>query len=141
MTEVVDRSLQRERFVAQLGSFFGLFALLLAAMGLYGVMSYAISQRTREIGIRLALGAQRAQISWLVLRETMLLVAVGGVIGLGGAIVFTRFVASLLFGLQPTDPVTITCAALVMLTVASLAVWLPARRATRIEPMAALREE
>jgi predicted permease len=141
MNEVVDRSLMQERFVAQLGSFFSLFALLLASIGLYGVMSYATARRTREIGIRMALGARAADVIRLVLRETMLLVGVGVVIGLGAAFTATRLVASLLFGLSPADPLTIALAVLLMLMVAALAGYLPARRAARVDPMEALRYE
>jgi predicted permease len=141
MNEVVDRSLMQERFVAQLGSFFSLFALLLASVGLYGVMSYATARRTREIGIRMALGARAVDVIRLVLRETMLLVGFGIVIGLGAAIAATRLVASLLFGLSPTDPLTIALAVLLMLMVAALAAYLPARRAARVDPMEALRYE
>jgi predicted permease len=141
MNEVVDRSLMQERFVAQLGSFFSLFALLLAAIGLYGVMSYATAQRTREIGIRMALGARAADVIWLALRETMLLVGAGVVIGLGAALVANRLVESLLFGLSAADPLTITQAVLLMLVVAALACYVPARRATKVDPMIALRYE
>jgi putative ABC transport system permease protein len=141
MNEVVDRSLMQERFVAQVGSFFSLFALLLASIGLYGVMSYATARRTREIGVRMALGARATDVIRLVLRETMALVSAGVVIGLGAAFTATRLVASLLFGLSATDPLTIATAALLMMAVAALAGYLPARRAARVEPMAALRHE
>ncbi len=141
MNEVVDRSLMQERFVAQLASFFSLFALLLASIGLYGVMSYATARRTREIGIRIALGARAVDVIRLVLRETMLLTGAGVVIGLGASFAATRLVTSLLFGLSPTDPLTIALAALLMLIVAALAGYLPARRAARVEPMQALRYE
>jgi predicted permease len=141
MNEVVDRSLLQERFVAQLGSFFSLFALLLASIGLYGVMSYATARRTREIGIRMALGARTADVIRLVLREAMLLVSVGVVIGLGLAFAATRLVASMLFGLGPTDPLTIALAVLLILIVAALAGYLPARRATQVNPIVALRNE
>jgi predicted permease len=141
MSDVVDRSLMQERFVAQLGGFFSLFALLLASIGLYGVMSYATAHRTREIGIRMALGARALDVIRLVLRETMLLVGVGVVIGLGAAFAATRLVASLLFGLSPTDPLTIALAALLMFAVTALAGYLPARRASRVEPVTALRQE
>ncbi|MGH9767723.1 MAG: ABC transporter permease [Blastocatellia bacterium] len=141
MNEVVDRSLLQERFVAQLGGFFSLFALLLASIGLYGVMSYGAARRTREIGIRMALGARAADVIRLVLRETMLLVGAGVIIGLGAAFAATRLVASLLFGLSPTDPLTVTLAALLMFAVAALAGYLPARRASCVDPMTALRHE
>lgn len=141
MNDVVDESLLRERFVAQLASFFSLFALLLACIGLYGVMSYATARRTREIGIRMALGARAADVIRLVLRETILLVGAGVLIGLGAAFAAIRLVATLLFGLGPTDPLTILLVVLLMLIVAVLAGYLPARRAARVEPMAALRYE
>jgi len=141
MNEVVDRSLMQERFVAQLGSFFSLFALLLAAIGLYGVMSYATARRTQEIGIRMALGACTADVIRLVLREAMPMVSVGVVIGLGAALAATRLVESMLFGLGPNDLLTIALAALLMLIVAALACWIPARRAAKVDPMTALRFE
>jgi predicted permease len=141
MNEVVDRSLLQERFVAQLGGFFSLFALLLTAIGLYGVMSYATARRTREIGIRMALGARAADVIRLVLREAMSLVSVGVVIGLGAAFAGARLIESILFGLGPNDPLTIALAALLMLIVAALACLIPARRATKVDPMTALRFE
>jgi predicted permease len=141
MNDVVDRSLLQERFVAQLGSFFSLFALLLASIGLYGVMSYATAQRTKEIGIRMALGARVADVIRLVLRETMILAGVGVVIGLGAALAATRTVTSLLFGISPGDPHTIALATLLMIIVAALAGYLPARRAAQVDPQAALRHE
>jgi predicted permease len=141
MNDVVDRSLMQERFVAQLGGFFSLFALLLTAIGLYGVMSYATARRTREIGIRIALGARAADVIGMVLREAMLPVSVGVVIGLGAAFAATRLVESILFGLDPNDPLTIALAALLMLTMAALACWIPARQATKVDPMTSLRSE
>ena len=141
MNEVVDESLTRERFVAQLAGFFSLVALLLAAIGLYGIMSYAVTSRTNEIGIRIALGAQAGDVVRLVMRETMLLVGIGIIIGLGAAIAFTRLISSLLFGLTPTDPLTIALASLLMIASAALAGFLPARRACRVDPMIALRYE
>src|SRR5262245_57710359 len=141
MNEMVDRSLMQERFVAQLAVFFSLFALLLASIGLYGVMSYATARRTREIGIRMALGARAPDVIRLVLGETMLLVGAGVVIGLCMAFAATRLVSSLLFDLSPTDPLTIALAALLMLAVATLAGYMPARRAARVDPMVALHDE
>jgi predicted permease len=141
MNDVVDEALTQERFIAQLGSFFSLCALMLASIGLYGVMSYTTARRTREIGIRMALGARGADVLRLVMRETMVMVIAGVVIGLGAALAATRLVASLLFGLGASDPLTITLAVLLLLTVTALAGYLPARRATRIDPMAALRQE
>jgi predicted permease len=141
MSDVVNESLVQERFLAQLGGAFSLFALLLACVGLYGVMSYAVARRTNEIGIRMALGARSADVVRLVMRETMLLVAVGMIIGLGAALATTRLVSGLLFGLAPNDPLTIAVAVLLMIAVAALAGYLPARRASRVDPMTALRYE
>lgn len=139
MDDVVNESLAQERFVAQLASFFSLFALLLACVGLYGIMSYTVTRRTNEIGIRIALGARSADVVRLVMKETMLLVAAGVAIGLGAALAATRLIASLLYGLTPNDPVTMAVAALLMIAVAALAGYLPARRASRVDPMTALR--
>ncbi|HKQ74024.1 MAG TPA: ABC transporter permease [Blastocatellia bacterium] len=141
MRDWVDDSLTQERFIAQLGSAFSLFALLLACVGLYGVMSYTVARRTNEIGIRMALGAQRSDVVGLVLRETMLLVVIGVIIGLSAALGATRLVASLLYGLTPNDPLTIALASMLLLTVAALAGYLPARRASRVDPMVALRHD
>src|SRR6266540_2069776 len=141
LNDEVNGTLVRERFIAQLAGFFGLFALLLASMGLYGVMSYATTRRTNEIGIRMALGAQSLDVIRLVMREMMLLVMAGVTIGLGAALAATRIVTGLLFGLTGTDPLTIILAVLVMLTTALLACWIPARRATKVDPIIALRVE
>jgi predicted permease len=137
----LNESLAQDRLVATLSSFFGILAALLAAIGLYGVMAYAVASRTRELGIRLALGAEPRNIRWLVLRETLRLVALGMLIGLSVALAGTRLIASLLFGLTPTDPLTIALASLLMLAVAALAGYLPARKASRVDPMTALRCE
>jgi ABC-type antimicrobial peptide transport system permease subunit len=104
-------------------------------------MSYAVARRTREIGIRMALGAQAGSVLWLVLRETLLLVLIGLAIGLPAALISTRLTEGLLFELTPTDPLTITLATLVLIFIATLAGYLPARRATRVDPMVALRSE
>jgi predicted permease len=141
MTDVVNESLTQERFIGQLGSAFSLFALLLASVGLYGVMSYAVTRRTKEIGVRMALGARGAGVVWMVMKEAMLLVAIGMVIGLVAALATTRLISTLLFGLEPNDPATIAAAALLMIVVAAFAGYLPARRAARVDPMTALRCE
>jgi putative ABC transport system permease protein len=141
MRDLVDASLTQERFIAQLGSAFSLFALLLACVGLYGVMSYTIARRTNEIGIRMALGARGADVVRMVMKETMLMVAIGMAVGLGAALATTRLIATLLFELSPYDPSTIAAAALLMAVVAALAGYLPARRASRVDPMTALRCE
>src|SRR5262245_8391267 len=141
MEDVVNDALVQERFTAQLGSAFSLFALLLACIGLYGLMSYAVARRTNEIGIRMALGAQARDVVLLVMRETMLMVMVGVALGLGAALAATRLVSNLLYGLTPGDPLTIALAASLMIAVAALAGYLPARRASRIDPMIALHYE
>ena len=137
----VDESLGQERLVATLSSLFGLLALLLACAGLYGVLSYSVSRRTHEMGIRLALGAQPGDVLWIVLRETFALVMIGIVIGASASLAAGRLISSMLFGLTPTDPVTMSLAILVMISVATLAGYLPARRAARVDPMVALRYE
>src|SRR6185503_7569605 len=139
--EQISESVSRERLVALLSSFFGFFALPLEALGLYGVMAYAVVRRTREIGIRMALGAQTGNVLWLVLRETLLLVLLGIVVGLPVAFAVSRLFAGLLFGLTPNDPLTIALATLVMIAIAALAGYLPARGATKVDPLRALRHE
>jgi ABC-type antimicrobial peptide transport system permease subunit len=141
MSDVANESLVQERFLAQLGSAFSLFALLLACIGLYGVMSYAVTRRTNEIGIRLALGARGADVIRLVMKETMFLVIIGVTIGLAAALTTTRLISTLLYDLTPNDPLTIVLAASLLLMVAGLAGYLPARRAARVDPMVALRCE
>ena len=136
-----DRSLAQERLFATLSSFFSVLALLLACIGLYGVMSHAVTRRTNEIGIRMALGARAGHVTSLVVRETLLLVLAGAAIGLGAALATTRLLASMLFGLTPSDPLTISIAVLLMLTAAALASYLPARRASRVDPLISLRCE
>jgi predicted permease len=141
LSEHIGRSLTRQRLMARLASCFGLLALLLAGVGLYGVLSYAVARCTHEIGIRMALGAQSWDVLWLVLREALKLVLIGGVIGLLAALYATQLTERLLFGLEPNDPLTLAAAALLLLLVAALASYLPARRATRVDPMVALRDE
>jgi putative ABC transport system permease protein len=138
---LIDESLIQERLMATLSGFFGGLALLLAAIGLYGVLAYAVGRRTSEIGIRMALGADRRNMLWLVLRETVGLVIGGIVVGLPVTIAGTRLIEKLLFGLTPADPLTMALAILVMLIVALAAGYLPARRASSIDPMIALRYE
>jgi putative ABC transport system permease protein len=141
MEEVVNASVHQERVVAQLGGFFSIFALALACLGLYGVLSFAVVQRTREIGVRVALGAQRRNILSLVVGQGVRLAVVGAVLGIAGAFAATRLVSSLLFGVTATDPVTFAGVSLLLVMVAVLASWLPARRATKVDPMEALRYE
>jgi ABC-type antimicrobial peptide transport system permease subunit len=130
-----------ERLLATLSAIFGCLATLLAAVGLYGVMAYMVARRTREIGIRMALGASGGSVVWLVMREVLLLAVVGLAIGLPAAGALTRLVETQLFGIQPADPLTMTVAAIGIASVATLAGYFPARRATGIDPMQALRWE
>src|SRR5262245_46067382 len=137
----INESISRERLIALLSSFFGLIALLLAALGLYGVMANAVARRTREIGVRMALGARARNVLWLVLRETLFLVAIGIAIGLPVALAANRVIKGFLFGLSANDPLTIALAVSLMLAVAALAGYLPARRATKVDPTMVLRQE
>jgi putative ABC transport system permease protein len=141
MSERVNQSLQGERTQATLLGAAGVIALLLASLGLYGVMSYMVAQRTREIGIRMALGASRGNVLGLVLKQGMTLVSVGVVIGLGAAFGLTRLVASSLFGITAIDPLTFAGTSLVLVLVSLVASYLPARRATKVDPIIALRYE
>jgi predicted permease len=141
LTDQVDQALVTERLMALLSAVFGGLATLLAAMGLYGVMAYVVARRTREIGIRMALGANRGSVLWLVLREVLLLAAIGVTIGLASTWGLTRLIESQLFEIKPSDPSTLAAAALGIAAVALLAGYLPARRATGIDPTQALRFE
>ncbi len=139
--EQIDHSLLRERITALLSAFFGGIALLLAAIGLYGLMAYSVTRRSREIGIRIALGAQRSAVLWMILRETLVLAIIGLAIGLPCAITASRLIASMLYGIGANDPATLIAVALLLMGVAALAGFIPARRAMRLDPMAALRHE
>jgi predicted permease len=139
--EQIDATMQMERALATLTTGFGLMALMLASVGIYGIMAYTVSQRTNEIGIRLALGAERRQIRGMILGESTWITAAGLVAGVAGALGLVRLVKSMLFGIAPYDPVTLGCAVTVMLGVALVASWIPARRAAGVEPMEALRHE
>jgi ABC-type antimicrobial peptide transport system permease subunit len=141
LVHATDKGLSQEHMLAGLSGFFGLVALILAAVGFFGVISCTVGRRTREIGIRMAMGARHGTVLWMVLRETLVLLAAG--LGLGVPVVFAggRLVASLLYGLEPTDPVTLTLAVLVLSGVALLAGYIPARRAAKVDPMVALRYE
>jgi predicted permease len=141
MSEVVDESLMQERFVAQLGGFFSLSSLLLACIGLYGVMGYVATRRTQEIGVRLALGASQREALQLILKQGLRLVVVGVALGLVSAIIVTRAMKTMLFGLSSTDPVTYVVLTLLLTAVALLACYLPARRAMKVDPLIALRQE
>jgi len=139
--EYVEQRFLQEKLFAQAYTLFGALALVLASIGLFGLMSYSVARRTNEIGVRMALGAQRQDVLRLVLRESMILVAIGVVVGLGAAIAAGGLVKTLLFGLPPTDALSIGTAILVMVSVSALAGYLPARRASRVDPMVALRYE
>jgi putative ABC transport system permease protein len=120
---------------------FAMLAVVLAAVGIYGVMSYTVSQRTQEIGVRMALGAQTANVRSMILAQTIKLTVLGVAIGLAGAFVVARFLSSLLFGIGTHDPVTFLAVALLLILVAVVAAYLPARRAMRVDPIVALRYE
>jgi len=137
----MEVSLLTERLLASLSTVFGCIATLLAALGLYGVMAFMVARRTREIGIRMALGAGQDSVVWMVLRETLTLAGIGMAIGLAGASALTRLVQTQLFGIQPTDLLTMAAASLGIAAVTVLAGYIPARRATAIDPMQALRWE
>lgn len=141
LSDHIGRSLVQQKLVARLATFFGLLALLLACVGLYGVMSYGVARRTNEIGIRMALGARGGNVLWLVLREALVLVVIGLVVGLFASLALTKTAATLLYELKPNDPLTITLATLLLAGVALVAGYLPARRASRVDPMVALRDE
>jgi predicted permease len=141
LEERIEQSIVNERLIASLSATLSVMATLLSLVGLYGVMAYLVTRRTREIGIRMALGALSSQIAARVLREAGLLVAIGLALGLGVAWWMGRYVQSQLYGIAPADPRTIALAAAAFVTVASLAALLPARRAARLSPMVALRDE
>jgi ABC-type antimicrobial peptide transport system permease subunit len=141
LAEQVYRSVLDQRLTAQLSSCFSLVAVFLACIGIYGLMSYAVVHRTNEIGIRAAFGAQQGQILRLILRQGFVLAALGVAVGISLAFTVTRFLTSLLFGVRPFDPLTFICVALLLTLVALAACYIPARRATRVDPLVALRYE
>ena len=141
LSRKVDDSVVSQRLVAQLSGFFGMLAVFLSCIGIYGSMSYAVARRTNEIGIRMALGADPASMLWMVMREILLLVGIGLAVGVPVALVGSRYVASLVFGLSPYDPISMAGAAALLLAVAAFAGYLPARRASRVDPMVALKYE
>ncbi len=141
MDDLLGEAVAQPRLQTGLLSLFAVIALLLAAVGLYGVLAYLVTQRTRDIGVRIALGAQRRNVLSLVIGQGMKLVMVGVVIGVVAALALTRVLTSLLYGVEPTDPLTLAAVSLVLMATAFFACWLPARRAARIDPMEALRHE
>jgi len=141
MDEWVATAVSAPRYRTSLLALFALVALILASTGIYGVMSYSVTQRTREIGVRMALGAGQLDVLKLVVRQGMVLVVIGVVIGLAGAFALTRVMSSLLFEVTPKDPLTFTVVAVFLTVVAFVACYIPARRATRVDPLVALRCE
>jgi putative ABC transport system permease protein len=141
MDQIIARSMADRRFSLDLLGVFAAAALLLAAIGIYGVMSYSFSQRTHEVGIRIALGAQRVDILRMALAEGMRIVLIGLAAGLIGAAIMTRFFQAMLFDVRPIDPTTYICVSAVLASIALLACYIPAQRATRVDPLVALREE
>jgi predicted permease len=139
--EQVERNFNQERLIARLTTLFGLLALFLACIGLYGVLAYSVVRRTNEIGIRMALGAERSGILRMVLREAMILVSLGVAIGIPSALAANRLLSSMLWGLNATDPVVLAAATAFLLLVAMMAAYFPARKASAVDPMVALRHE
>ena len=141
MSDVISRAVAPRRFLTELGTLFALFAAFLAMLGLYGVISLTVSQRTQEIGVRVALGAQPRRIMDLVLRQGARLALAGVAIGIAGGLGVAQLLKSLLYGVKPTDPVAFTSVAVLLTVVALLACYIPARRAMRVDPVRALRNE
>ena len=141
MEQVLALSLAKKRFLMTMMTVFAGLALVLAAIGLYGVISYSVSQRTHEIGVRVALGAERRDVLKLVVGQGIRLVLIGTGVGLFGAFALTRFLSSTLYGVKANDPATFVAVSLLLAAVAILASYIPARRATKVDPMVALRYE
>ena len=137
----VNEEMRQERLIAQLSSAFGALALLLACIGLYGVLSYAVTQRTNEIGIRMALGAGRRQVIGMILREVSILLVIGLAVGVPASLASARLIQNKLYGLKPADPLTLAAALTMMIVVAIASGFLPARRASKVDPLIALRYE
>jgi predicted permease len=141
LAEQVDESTANQRLIARLSSFFGLLAAFLVCIGIYGLLSYAVARRTSEIGVRMALGAKRSDVLWIVLREVLALSAIGTVLGVPAALEGNHLVAKLLYGLSPADPDSLLAAIAMLIVVAIVAGYLPARKASLVEPTVALRCE
>jgi putative ABC transport system permease protein len=141
MEEVLSRSIAQERFNVSLLGLFAMIGLILAAIGIYGVMSYAVTQRTHEFGLRIALGAQMKDVLRLVIGNGLTLALIGVAIGLAGAFALTRLMTSLLFGVTPIDAPTFVTVSILLLAVALVACYIPARRAMKVNPLIALRYE
>ena len=141
MAQEIERSIVDQRLIAQLSGFFALLALFLACIGIYGVISYAVTRQTREIGIRVALGAQRKQVLSLILRQTLVVLAGGLIVGVPAVLATQRLISTQLYGLPPIDPVSLSMSAALLIGAAMVAGYLPARQATKVDPMVALRYE
>jgi ABC-type antimicrobial peptide transport system permease subunit len=141
MEEQVSESLGRERLMASLSIFFGVLALLLTCIGLYGILAYSVSRRQAEIGLRVAIGASRGNVIWLILRDTLWHVVAGAAVGVVAVLGASRFVASFLYGVKPNDPWTLALAVAALGMVGLVAAWIPARTAARLDPVVALRDE
>jgi putative ABC transport system permease protein len=141
MAQVVSNATGARRFNMVLVAFFAIAALLLTMIGIYGVVAFIVKRRSREIGVRIALGAQRQGVYWLVIKQGMKPVVFGSILGLAGSLASSRLVASQLYEISPSDPLTVTSIVVLLVTFALLACWLPARRAARLDPMLALKTE
>jgi putative ABC transport system permease protein len=141
MDHIVAEAVARQRFSMFLLGFFAVVALVLASVGIYGVMSYSVAQRTREIGIRMALGARRADVLQMTAKDGLKLVCAGMLLGVAAAFILTRVMATLLYGISATDPITFVGISVVLLAVAILASYIPALRATKVDPIVALRAQ
>ena len=141
MEQQVDNNVLQEKLVATLSGFFGVLALVLASIGLYGLLAHTVTRRSREIGIRMALGAERNAVLWMILKDALTLVLVGTVVGIPVALGLTKYVSSLLYGITPRDPLSTTAAVAALVGIAVFASYLPARRASRVDPNIVLRYE
>jgi putative ABC transport system permease protein len=141
LSEEVHNSISGDRETAVLASLFGIAAALLVCLGIYGLLAYSVAQRQREIGIRMALGAEKSDVLGMVVGQGIRLALIGVIIGIAGALALTRFLASLLYGVKPTDPLTFIAVSLILIAVALAACYIPARRAAKVDPMEALRYE
>jgi ABC-type antimicrobial peptide transport system permease subunit len=141
MEQVIEQRLGKERALANIISLFGITALFLAGLGIYGVTAYSVRQRTREIGIRVALGAKIGHVLLLVVRQSLIFILIGIVAGLVGAVLLSRTVSGLLYGVRPLDPLTYVLASVILIMISVAAIIIPARRASRVDPAIALRQE